>query len=65
MRDARAASALGWRRGAVARGVEVEGEFTARRLGSTHSPKRAMLPLGKRTVAQGALDSVFVAGLRI
>lgn len=52
-----------WGCGAVASAVE--GECTARRLGSAHSPKSATLSLGKRTVAQGALDSVFVAGLRV
>lgn len=52
-----------WGGRAVARAVE--GDFTARWLGNAHSPKSAMLPLGKRTVAQGALDSVFVAGLRV
>lgn len=52
-----------WGGGTVARAVE--GECTARRLGSAHSPKSASLLLGKRTVSQGDLDSVFVAGFRV
>lgn len=62
MRDARAASALGWRNSSPR---AVEGECTARRLGSAHSPKSASLLLGKRTVSLGDLDSVFVAGFRV
>lgn len=64
-RDVRAASALGWRSGAVARAAE--GECTARPLGSAQSPESATLPCPwvRGPAAQGVLDSILVAGLRV
>lgn len=63
-RDARALRAR-WGGGAVARAAE--GECTARRLGSAQSPESATLPCPwvRGPAAQGALDSILVAGLRV